>query len=342
MTMEARIVADPKGASICDPAPFVRAARVAPDFGTRFSLFIDTEEDFDWGAPFSRSGFGLESVANLAVCQSYFEDAGVQPLYLVDYPIVQSDLAIEILAPCAAAGKCDIGVQLHPWVSPPFDEDVSTLNSFAGNLPEELERAKIFGLRDAIIERFCVTPITYRAGRYGLGPNSMRLIAAAGLKIDTSVRSRFSYTHEGGPNYAQSPVTPYWTGEGGQVLELPLTTVIAGWLRNIGLSQRSNLAQRASRTALWSRIGAAERIALTPEGIPSDKACAGIDVAIEKGLPLLNFSFHSPSLMAGHTPYVRSDADLRAFYVWWDVVLNHLAKRGVRPASQADIVSAFS
>jgi hypothetical protein len=342
MTIETRIVADPSRHSVCNPAPCVRKVNVAADFGTRFSLFIDTEEDFDWGAPFSRCGFGLESVANLAVCQSYFEDAGVQPLYLVDYPIVQSDLAVEILGPSAAEGKCDIGVQLHPWVSPPFEEDISRLNSFAGNLPLALEQAKIIGLRDAIMERFRVTPVTYRAGRYGLGPNSIGLIEAAGLKIDSSVRSRFSYAKEGGPDYAQSPLAPYWTGDGGRILELPLTTVIAGWLRNIGLSTHGSFAQRASQNAVCSRIGAAERIALTPEGIPADKACTGIDVAIENGLPLLNFSFHSPSLMAGHTPYVRTAADLRAFYVWWDVVLNHLAKRGVKPASQGDILAAFS
>src|SRR3546814_1680453 len=29
---------------------------LAPEFGTRFTLFIDTEEEFDWHKPFSRTG----------------------------------------------------------------------------------------------------------------------------------------------------------------------------------------------------------------------------------------------------------------------------------------------
>ena len=56
--------------------------------------------------------------------------------------------------------------------------------------------------------------------------------------------------------------------------------------------------------------------------------------------PALVFSFHSPSLGVGHTPYVRSEADLARFYDWWDTMLGHLAKRGVAPASVADLLRA--
>jgi len=35
-----------------------------PDsFGTRFTLFVDTEEEFDWGAPFSRDAGGTSHMA---------------------------------------------------------------------------------------------------------------------------------------------------------------------------------------------------------------------------------------------------------------------------------------
>jgi hypothetical protein len=55
---------------------------------------------------------------------------------------------------------------------------------------------------------------------------------------------------------------------------------------------------------------------LTPEGISAEEALRGIGIALDEGLPLLAFSFHSPSLAVGHTPYVRSDEDLDAFYAW--------------------------
>jgi hypothetical protein len=34
-------------------------------------------------------------------------------------------------------------------------------------------------------------------------------------------------------------------------------------------------------------------------------------------LPVLVFSFHSPSLAPGFTPYVRNEDDLLRFYDWW-------------------------
>ncbi len=73
----------------------------------RFWVTIDTEEDFDWAAPFARTGYRLGSVPALAECQSYFERAAVQPIYLVDWPIVADDHAVEILgtARMAVAAK---------------------------------------------------------------------------------------------------------------------------------------------------------------------------------------------------------------------------------------------
>ena len=39
---------------------------LAPDFGTRFMLFVDTEEEFDWSAPFSRHGHGVTALDGMA------------------------------------------------------------------------------------------------------------------------------------------------------------------------------------------------------------------------------------------------------------------------------------
>jgi len=64
-----------------------------------------------------------------------------------------------------------------PWVNPPFDEALTVANSFAGNLPEAIERAKLRVLTDRITEAFGRRPQVYRAGRYGIRPEQR---AAAG------------------------------------------------------------------------------------------------------------------------------------------------------------------
>lgn len=315
--------------------------RLSGDERPRFWVTIDTEEDFDWSAPFSRTGYRLDSVPALAECQSYFARAGVRPVYLVDWPIVADDRAVAILGEARAAGACEVGAQLHPWVTPPCDEEVNERNSYTGNLPPALQRAKMTALRDAIGDRFGAAPIVYRAGRYGLGPDSATMLAELGFRCDTSVRSGFDYRAGHGPDYRAAPLHPWWLETAaGPLLEAPVTTVFGGLL---GASGR-RLYHRAAREgthvrAVLARLGLVERIALTPEGIPAERACKAIDIALAAQLPLLNFSFHSPSLQPGNTPYVRTGADLDLFYRWWDAVLDHLARRGVAPATVADMLA---
>ena len=92
--------------------------------------------------------------------------------------------------------------------------------------------------------------------------------------------------------------------------------------------------------AVLARAGLLQRIPLTPEGIPVAEALEAIRVAVGEGLRVLNFAFHSPSLAPGHTPYVRDDADLAAFWTWWDRVLAELDRLGVRPCGLAELIEA--
>jgi len=310
---------------------------------SRFWVTIDTEEDFDWSAPFARTGYRLESVPALADCQAYFEQAGVRPIYLVDWPIVADDRTVDILGTAQAAGRCDIGAQLHPWVTPPHEEVVNARNSYTGNLPPDLQRAKMVALRDAIIGRFGVAPTVYRAGRYGLGPDSASMLAELGFRCDTSVRSGFDYRAGHGPDYRDAPLHPWRVQTStSPLLEMPVTTVFGGLLGRVGQRFYHRIAREGALTrALIARLGLVERIALTPEGIPAERACRAVDIAIDLGLPVLNFSFHSPSLQPGNTPYVRSAADLDLFYRWWDTLLDHLARRGVEP-THADAIVAMA
>jgi hypothetical protein len=315
-------------------------ARFDSSFGQRFLVTVDTEEEFDWAKPLAREGHGLEHLSQLAPFQAFCEAEGVEPVYLIDWPIAQAPLAAEILRGPLAAGKAEIGVQLHPWVNPPFEEEVTPRNSFAGNLPRELERAKFRQLRDAIEQNFGVAPAIYRAGRYGVGPNSAEMLAEGGIAIDTSVRSNFDYSAGEGPDFRRHPLVPYWQDETKSLLELPLTTVFWGMLRRQGPWLYPRLAHMPMLRAALARAGLLERIPLTPEGTTVDEAIRGIDIALDDGLPVLVLSFHSPSLQAGRTPYVRDEHDLEALYDWWRRVFAYLELRQVKPTTVTEILAA--
>lgn len=319
-----------------DPSDHVRFPAA---FGQRFILTVDAEEEFDWGRPLVREGHTLATVPALARFQRFCESHGVVPVYLMDYPVATAPEAAEALGEAIAAGRAEVGVQLHPWVNPPFDEELTEANSFAGNLPAALEREKFRRLRDAIEQRFGMAPKVYRAGRYGAGPNTAAMLAEAGIAVDTSVRALFDYSSVGGPSYRDHPRAPYWLDRDAGLFELPLTTVYTGPLRRLGPGLYPRLWREPRLRGLLAQAKLLERVPLTPEGVTAAEALRGIDVAVDEGLPVLVLSFHSPSIAPGHTPYVRDAADLDTLYDWWRNVFARLAARGVRATSMAELTA---
>jgi hypothetical protein len=313
--------------------------RFADGFGTRFSVTVDTEEEFEWAGDYSRAGHTVTTSPAIAQGQAFFEGAGVRPLYYIDYPILTDDAAAAMFRGFADRNAADFGVHLHPWVTPPFDEELSRPNSYVGNLPADVERAKLRHVRAAMIDRLGVTPRAYRAGRYGIGPNTHGILREEGFDCDSSVRALFDYRADGGPDFRAESLFPN-RDNAQHMLSLPLTTAYIGTAKQFGRSIYGRLGHHPVAASALSRTGLLKRVPLTPEGVPAALACQAIDAVLDLGLDLLTLSFHSPSLAIGHTPYVRDVSDLAALYQWFDTVFAHLARRGVTAAGLDEILAA--
>lgn len=321
------------------PAPADRVAWPA-GFGTHFLVLVDTEEEFDWDAPLSRDHRATTAAAALPDAHHWFGGHGIPLSYMIDHPIASDPRAVDLLGEILTDGVSTIGTQLHPWVNPPFDEDVTPFNSFPGNLPRALEAAKLDALTDAITAAFGTAPRAYRAGRYGIGPDTLNLLAERGYRFDSSMRSRYDYSAEGGPNFTDIGNDAFRAGPGGAILELPLTTVFTGLARRLGQGLFDKAAAIPRGRGILARSGLMARVALTPEEMPLADALEAVRVAIGEGVQVLNFSFHSPSLVPGHTPYVRDAADLAAFYHWWEQVIALLGRRGATPIGLDALIEA--
>lgn len=309
------------------------------EFGTRFTVFVDTEEEFDWSAPLRRDGHGTSAMAALPATHARFVGRGVPLTYLVDWPIVTCAKSVDILRGLLADGHSAIGTQLHPWVNPPFDEDLTPANSFAGNLGT-IEGAKLAQLTQAIALAFGTRPVSYRAGRYGIGPTTLELLAGLGYRLDTSMRAAYDYSGEGGPDFTAIGNEAFRTGPDGAIIELPFTTLFTGALRGAGTGLYRGLGQIPHGRGAAARLGVLSRVALTPEDMPLAEALEAVRIAVGEGIRVLNFSFHSPSVAPGHTPYVRDAADLAAFHLWWEEMLALLDRLNVRPASLDRLLAA--
>lgn len=324
------------------PAAPDRSQRIAwpDDFGTRFTILVDTEEEFDWQAPLARGAQATTAIAALPEAHRRFADWGAAPTYLVDWPVIASPAAAAVLRGLAEDEGATVGTQLHPWVNPPLDEPLTPANSFPGNLPRALEAAKLDRLTAAIEAAICRRPRIYRAGRYGIGPATLGLLAERGYRIDSSMRARYDYGAVGGPDFGAIGNHAFRAGPDGAIIELPLTTVFTGAARAGGERLYRLLGRVPHGRGAFARARLLSRVALTPEDMPLDDALEAVRIAVGEGVRVLNFSFHSPSLVPGHTPYVRDAVDLGAFTGWWQAVLALLDKLGVRAATPDDLIAA--
>lgn len=299
-----------------DPKNWLPAS-VDPAETPRLLVFVDTEEEFDWSKPVDRASTSVSSMRAQERAQRIFADYGIVPTYLVDYPVVSQDAGAGPLAEFLADGACHIGAHLHPWVTPPHDETVGQTNSYPGNLPKDLEKQKLQRLTNAIAERFGAAPTVYRAGRYGVGPNTADILEELGYSVDTSVVPRSDFSAEDGPDFSQCPIAPYWFGKSRKLLELPLTVEYVGalqkWAPTLYRRTSSKLGSRLRLNGIASRLGLLDRLRLSPEGIASRDHRRLTKALLERGCRVFSFTYHSPSLMPGGTPYVTTERELEQF-----------------------------
>src|SRR5215471_2090749 len=132
-------------------------------------VIVDTEAEFDWEAHGPRRAAGVSSVKFQDRAQQLFDQYGVRPTFVLDYPVSSTPEAYEFIREVHRTGACEIGAHLQPWDNPPFVEPRTDENSYPGNLPFELEREKLAQLSHTIQENVGVRPRIYKAGRYGVG-----------------------------------------------------------------------------------------------------------------------------------------------------------------------------
>lgn len=279
---------------------------LAPERPPLLCVIVDTEEEFDWRRPLSRDNTSVTSISAQVRAQEVFAEFAVVPTYVIDYPVSSDPAAIELLRGLQDEGACEIGAHLHPWVNPPHDEAVEPCNSFPGNLPPALERAKLLRLTETIEDNLGRRPRVYKAGRYGVGPATAALLEDLGYEVDASVVPYTSFAPSCGPDFSGFGFRPYWFGAGRRLLELPLTVGFAGLCRSWGQPVFPVLSapwgMKLHVPGIAARLGLLERIRLTPEGVDPAAQRRLTRSLLAQGARVFSLTYHSPSLQPGHRP----------------------------------------
>ncbi len=288
-------------------------------------VVVDTEEEFDWKDDFSRAATATRSIPAQARAHGIYDRYDIVPTYVIDHPVATDPEAVAFLRGLADAGRAEIGAHLHPWVTPPHDEEVTRRNSYHCNLPPELERAKITAITEAIERSFGVRPTIFKAGRHGFGPDTATALADLGYRVDCSMVPHTSYAADGGPDFRRVPDMPHWLDEARSLLEVPTTVGYFGALPALGAKADwlfdHPRAGRLHLPGILARAGIVSRTRLTPEGVPAAEQCRLIEAMLRRGRRTFTLTYHSPSLAPGNTPYVRDKAGLEVLLGRIDAVL---------------------
>jgi hypothetical protein len=196
----------------------------SPSLPPRLFVVVDTEEEFDWSAPFARENVSVSAIVEIPRLQKVLEPHALKPTYVVDYPVASTTVSASLLGAIAQQGRCRIGAHLHPWVTPPFEEPLVPEMSFGCNLGQPIESAKIAHLKDTIVRNIAVTPRVYKAGRYGFGETTAQILETTGFTMDASVVPHMDFTSEAGPSFMGHTSRPARFGQAARMLELPCTT----------------------------------------------------------------------------------------------------------------------
>lgn len=316
---------------------------LSPKEKPRLLVVCDAEAEFDWLRGFDADSRSISHLRYIDRVQSILERHGVAPVYVVDFPVADQPAEADYLARYIREDRAILGAHLQPWAVPPCGEAIRVSESYPGNLPADIERQKLQTLTDRIRETFGILPRIYKAGRYGLGPNTGRIITELGYEIDLSVAPPLDFSHEGGPDFSAFDFRPFWFDSDRRLLAIPSSGAFVG---HIG--RRAGAIYRLSKTpfmrplhlaGMLSRLRLIERLRLSNEGYRIDPLKRLSRTLVDRGCRVLVFSFHSPSVVPGMTPYVRDETDLEQFLQCLDQFLAFATNDlGAQPSTPFEIL----
>lgn len=292
----------------------------------KFIITVDTEGDNLWQwCP--GDTITTENSLYIPRFQSLCEEFGFIPTYLTNYEMAMDQRWITYGRSKALEKKCEIGLHIHAWNSPP---EYQIENRYGGNAyiteyPEEVVASKICFLKEQLETRF-ETPIrSARSGRWATGVSYFSALNSNGILIDCSITPGIDLSGipgksvNQGNDYRSSQTTPFFVYT--DVREIPMTTRFVKW-SGIG-SPKKRLRSMVKGDAMWLRPFAL-----------SEKYLKVLTNRVEKEAECdyLEFMIHSSELMPGGSPYVKTPEECERLFAvmkWYFDYVSTLGYEGI-------------
>lgn len=256
-----------------------------------------------------------------------------RPTYLISAEVLRDDASVEVLR--AQRRSAELGTHLHGEYADPgaFEPDVTRV--FQRDYSEPVERAKLTSLTQTFRSAFDQAPRSFRAGRFGIGPNTLSILESLGYHVESSVTPTQDWSCAGAPglDFRTAPSQPYHPDHhapgrvgGSPLWEVPITIRSAWWSRLPG--------GRWFGAGRWLRPtwGTAARLIDVARGEIRDARRRRPEQPV-----VLNAMFHNVEVIPAASPYARTDAAARAILTRLGALLDFATREGIRVVGLADL-----
>lgn len=286
----------------------------------KFLISIDTEGDnlWDWD---EKSPIGTLNSNYLPRFQELCDRYGFKPTYLSNWEMVSNPKFCQMLGEWASEGRCEVGMHLHAWNTPPVQKLDVEVNDNPGlpyliEYPDEVMEAKVDEMTLAIERNIGVRPVTHRAGRWAMDPRYFDLLARKGYLCDCSVTPHIDWkTSPGrtrgvfGTNYSFAQEEPYVVNCGnGSLIEIPLTVRETHALIPPSTGGVKSLARS------FFNVARGQSLQLRPNGRNLNDLLWLVDHVENSSSGYLMFMLHSSEFMPGGSPTFRTEGDIERLY----------------------------
>ena len=163
-----------------------------------FIITIDTEGDNIWNHKIGDS-IETKNVEWLKRFQLLCEKHCFKPTYLVNFEMVSNKDFVFYFKKKQDANKCEIGMHLHAWNSPPLVDLVKRNDGIEAGLPYITEyennviEKKVKYLTQRIENEFGIKPVSHRSGRWATNELYAKILEKYGYKFDCSFTPGISW-----------------------------------------------------------------------------------------------------------------------------------------------------
>lgn len=313
---------------------------------------VDVEEDGLFSGRYRATGNRVSNVAALSRLEFLTRELGLPLTLLCTWPVLANAGCSDILRRWQDELGAELGCHLHPWNTPPLAGADSGAWTPSESLPREDLDAKLGALVRSCAEVSGRAPLSFRMGRFDLGPRMRGLLPKHGLRVDSSlVPLRFV---AGLPDSFHSPADPFLLPAakeddraGTPLAEAPLTVVPV--LRGLD-GMASGLARMLPQSlgnGLLTGFRKVAAVGTQPVWYPLASMKLGAHLHLSRGGRVIHLFLHSSELAPGVCPHLpdeesvhRLTGRIRAFLRWLEDYARPLG--GLRGVTMAGLLPHFA